>query len=167
MARFLEPEPPMHVSFNYLARVPKWEKEKPYEMWTEALPPGLSRSNVEFSQVENCELTDVRSLPADAQPTLDREGFEFWRHSFSDFPELSSIEGLSEDKAKRESMQRYLSTMTGALCAQFNGIKAVCFDWRVRLPPSEPSLVRLCMLIQCHRFERLRTAPMTRNRGLA
>ncbi|KAK0642961.1 hypothetical protein B0T16DRAFT_174494 [Cercophora newfieldiana] len=128
------PEPVIHVPLNHIARSPKWETEKAYEIWVEELPPGLKRSNVEFQLVPNCPITNIRSLPPSEQPTLDREGYQILHSPFAEFEKLglSSIEHLDGDEGKRRAMRTYLASMTEKLRDHYDGVKAVCFDWRVR-----------------------------------
>jgi hypothetical protein len=132
-------EPVIHAPLNHIVRSPKWDNEKAYEMWIEEIPPGLERSNVEFQVIPDCPITDIRNLPPAEQPTLDREGYQILHSPFSDFGglNLSSIEHLDGDEAKRRAMRTYLASMTEKLRDQYDGVKAVCFDWRVRNPEKQ------------------------------
>ncbi|KAH6843148.1 hypothetical protein B0I37DRAFT_383847 [Chaetomium sp. MPI-CAGE-AT-0009] len=124
----------IHAPLNHIVRSPKWNDEKAYEMWVEQLPSELERSNVEFQVVPDCTITDIRSLPPAEQPILDREGFQILHSPFAEFKEmgLSSIEHLDGDEGKRRAMRTYLASMTEMLRDHYGGVKAVCFDWRVR-----------------------------------
>lgn len=134
MSRGPGPSGSITSPLNYLADIPLWKTEKPWEMWTETLPQGLTdRTNVQFQAVEDVMIDDVRDLPHESWPKLDREGFQYLSHDFPDI-KLSSIEDIQDDQDKKIAMQQYISTMTALLRDRFQGSKAVCYDWRVRDP---------------------------------
>ncbi|RWA07922.1 hypothetical protein EKO27_g7189 [Xylaria grammica] len=121
----------LEVSLNYLARIPLWEDEKPWEMWTKTVPDGLGkRTNVQFETVKGIVMQDVRDIPEGEKPTIEREGFEYLYHPFpvSNLPDVE----IDEDATKRAAMTEYLSSMTALLRDHFHGTKAICYDWRVR-----------------------------------
>jgi hypothetical protein len=123
----------IYAPLNHIVPSPKWNDEKPHEMWVEQVPSDLERSNVEFQLISDCPITDIRSLPLAEQPILGREGFQILHSPFAEFKEmgLSSIENLDGDEGKRRAMRTYLAAMTEMLRDQYDGFKAVCFDWRV------------------------------------
>lgn len=121
----------LHASLNYLANIPLWAEEKPWETFMDPLAEGLeSRTNVQFKTVDNIPMYDVRDLPNEAKPKLGREGFEHIEHPFPDLT-LPDIENIDNDANKREVMKQYLAIMTAAFRNHFKGAKAICYDWRV------------------------------------
>lgn len=119
------------VPLNYLSHSPDWATEMPYEMWTMTVPEGLPRSNVRFQLQNDCEVIDIRSLPDGSKPVLDVHGFEVFHCPFPGLDQLSSIDNIGQDTNKQQAMRSYLSFMTEKLKEQYNGTKAICFDWRV------------------------------------
>lgn len=95
------------------------------------VPEGLPRSNVRFQLQNDCEVIDIRSLPDGLKPALDVHGFEIFRCPFPGLDQLSSIENIGQDADKQQAMRSYLSFMAEKLRDQYNGTKAICFDWRV------------------------------------
>ena len=123
---------PIHASLNHLANIPLWKQEKPFELWTEAIPHGLNRrTNVQFESIGGVLIKDVRDLPEHAKPKLDREGFEYLHHPFPVL-KLRDVENINEDENKRAAMTEYISAMATLLRDHFKGRKAICYDWRVR-----------------------------------
>ncbi|KAL7918378.1 hypothetical protein ACQKWADRAFT_304297 [Trichoderma austrokoningii] len=120
------------ISLNYLSQSPEWAAEIPYEMWTMTVPEGLPRTNVQFQLQDDCEVTDIRILPERLKPALDVHGFEVIHCPFPGLDQLSSIENIGQNPDKQQAMKSYLSFMTEKLKDQYNGTKAICFDWRVR-----------------------------------
>lgn len=131
VSHYSGPSGTIAAPLNYLADLPLWKKEKPWEMWTEQLPRGLTeRTNVQFQAMDNVVIHDVRDLPEEAWPRLDREGYQYLSHPFPNI-KLPSIENIEEDQEKKDAMQQYVSIMTAFLRDRFHGTKAVCYDWRV------------------------------------
>ena len=122
-----EPSGTILASLNHLAKIPLWKEKKPWELWTEYIPEGLGKTtNVCFETFDNIPMKDVRELPKESWPTLEREGFQYLNHPFPNI-ELSDIENIDQDETKREAMAKYLATMITVLRDTFKGTKAICY----------------------------------------
>ncbi|KAL8647403.1 MAG: hypothetical protein Q9210_005581 [Variospora velana] len=120
----------IHAPLNHLSRSALWQEEKPYEIWMDKLPPGADRSNVTFEIIDNVPITDTRSLGGNC-PSLDREGFEIFRHPFPTQCNIDNVDDVDRPE-KRQAVMEYLNIMTKELVDRFQGDRAICYDWRVR-----------------------------------
>jgi hypothetical protein len=113
------------ASLTFLARNPRWEVEKPYEIWLDTDEP-LQRTNCVFEEHHGILVRDVRRI-GDAF-TLDSGGFEFVEHKSTYLP----LSGEQLEASGRQGILPYLAETVALVKNHTGAEKAFCFDWRVR-----------------------------------
>ncbi|KAK0646750.1 hypothetical protein B0T16DRAFT_414201 [Cercophora newfieldiana] len=112
----------MDVSFKFFSPSPRYDTEKPYELFLDENPPDFPATNCEFV-FENVKIADIRTLPS--RTTLDGEGFQVLSHKSSVLCNAADI----QDPAKVEA---YLNQTIELVKMECDASKVICYDWRYR-----------------------------------
>jgi hypothetical protein len=114
---------PVTASFEYLQKLPLYQKEKPFRVYYE-IPKSAAdqrRTNLEFEE-KTFNVEDIR--PASSNFSLDRHGF-----AVKEFHTSLSMDDFN-DKAIVEA--RFLPEVEKLMRSEISNINALhFFDWRV------------------------------------
>lgn len=112
----------MLSELSFLADIPLYEAEKPYQLFISI--PGVEESNVQTEKHSYIEITDVRGHE-DAF-NLDNPGFQFIRSP------SAAAQRLSEFSPKQDELvNAYLADVMAILRRELQTQHIICFDWRV------------------------------------
>jgi hypothetical protein len=117
----------MKASFSFLADLPLYLNEKPYELWLpeDQMPAGLAQSNCKFVVHPEVEIEDVRK--SRLNPSLDSAGFQYLNDPLK--VKLTTEDLLSGGNS---AIQEYLLDTAELVRKYLAAEKAICFDWRYR-----------------------------------
>lgn len=117
----------MEAKMDFLADIPRWHDEKPYELFLKT-DPQTPRSNLEFHKDRTIHLQEIRS--SGSHFSLDTDGFEVVRGDFKLIPRAVDLEDPTRlDTIAIPLLQETLLFLKAHLAAEV----AICFDWRVGL----------------------------------
>ncbi|KAK4152909.1 hypothetical protein C8A00DRAFT_34364 [Chaetomidium leptoderma] len=115
----------MEVSLRFLADIPLWRDEKPYELFVSDAGTGMPKSNSQYSDHASIRMHDIRPVRHDF--SIDRQGVEFAQHGFTLQPSAADFE--DPDKVPTVVIPCFAETRE-FLQAHLGAEKAVCIDWR-------------------------------------
>lgn len=113
----------MKASLSYLSNLPKYDVEKPYELWLDEVPAQIPWTNCMFKDESEIEFNDARAQ--DVQLDYDSFGFKYLSHPLT--PRLKSWQ-FWEDRSSRFE---YLRDCIDLVRKEFRADKVICYDWRV------------------------------------
>ncbi|KAF1954824.1 hypothetical protein CC80DRAFT_550002 [Byssothecium circinans] len=118
----------MKAALSFIADLPLYEEEKPYELWLppEQLPKDIPVTNCQWIRQPDIEIEDLRK--SNAAVALDTTGFKYLNDPL-DF-ELQGEDLMSDTES--ENLVRYLNGTVDRVKKEFKADKAICFDWRYR-----------------------------------
>lgn len=122
---------PFLASLNHLSDLLDYKVERPFEIWLDKIPEGLEQTNVKFELQHNIPITDARSIGLD-QFDIELHGFEFLKQKFPTQCVISGSDSANASDEQRAAILEYVNIMSDFLCETYGGVKAVCYDWRVR-----------------------------------
>lgn len=120
--------PPVSASITYLADIPLWQEETPFQLYLQDDTAPL-KSNVTLVTHEDVQVHDLRS--SDLIPTLEKDGFEVVKHSFKIQPQAREFQD-AQSTVVIPFLQEIQSFLEDHMCAE----KTLCFDWRVSSGPA-------------------------------
>jgi hypothetical protein len=119
----------MLTTLKFMADLPRYESEKPYEMFGLTEIPAQQRSNCEYVAIDDIPLLDVRDYLEETF-SLKEQGFEFLRHK-SQCP-LSASDFELPGNEMSPNVETYLKETIAIVKERLGALEVVCFDWRVR-----------------------------------
>lgn len=108
------------ASMNFIADIPLYHSEKPFNCQAKDLPGG-EITNLVFETNSGIPVQDVRGRQNEF--TLKEHGFMFVNHESQVKSEVGSMDFIHQ----------YLEETIGLLKQQFQADKVICYDLRVRL----------------------------------
>ena len=118
----------MKATLRYLSDLPRYESEKPYELWLPAedlAEANVPSTNCEFEEKPGINIRDVRTSTAEF--AFDTTGFKFVLDPLT--LDRHSPESLWKQDA---SLKEYLEHIITLVKQEFGAVKVICFDWRVQ-----------------------------------
>lgn len=118
----------MLATLRYLSDLPRYESEKPYELWLSAedlAEANVPSTNCEFEERPGINIRDVRT--STAKFAFDTTGFKFVLDPLT--LDHHSPESLWKQDA---SLKEYLEHIIALVKREFGAEKVICFDWRVQ-----------------------------------
>ncbi len=120
----------MKATLSYLLDHPKYDQEKPYELWLpeeELAGADLPSTNCEFEERSDITIQDVRT--SNLSFAFDTTGFKFVSDPLDEDYHCAGL--LFK---KDSTLERYLKQTVGLIKREFGTEKVICFDWRVHNP---------------------------------
>jgi hypothetical protein len=137
---------------RFLADIPLYGKEKPYELWLDDIPEGVPRTNVMYDHIKGITVKDMRAYD---ELSLDTTGFLFLHHesqylpSFDtpDVPGPMHLSSLRDEKV----LDAFLEETANLVKDFLNANEVLVQDWRVSAEGRRTNVKSLCLS--------MRTAP--------
>lgn len=117
----------MITTLKFLAESPRFEYEKPYEMFGYPQIPAEQRSNCTYVTFKDIQLSDVRG--SDNDFSLEECGFQFIKHESRCRLSSKHFEMPGDDPSP--VVGDYLEETMDKVREHLKASKVVCFDWRV------------------------------------
>jgi hypothetical protein len=121
----LETEIAMEVSMRFLDDIPRWDEEKPYEIFVESNIQ-CKKSNVVLVDHSNVKVEDLRGIEHEC--SLEEEGFEFIKHQFKFRPTAADFESAESSETV---VTPFLVETMEVVKAHLHADRIICFDWQV------------------------------------
>jgi hypothetical protein len=118
------------VSLRFVADLPLYESQKPYEIWLEDLPPGIEKTNVRWDEHHNIPVRSMRSHHS----SLETTGFTYIHHRSQHLPEFVTYSKNGEDFStftEGKGIEPYLHETTNLVKEIMGAEKTFIQDWRV------------------------------------
>lgn len=118
------------ISLRFVADLPEYQSQKPYEIWLEEVPAGIEKTNVQWTEHHNIPVRNMRLAPT----SLDTTGFTYIQHRSEHLPEFISYQKGEEEFSvfsEKKDIGPYLEETSQMVKRLLAADVTFVQDWRV------------------------------------